>query len=319
MGAVTYLVYAAVFIAVVLTVEGVWLAVRGLTGEGRDVNRRLALARKSGDAQAALKLVARNDGGRIAALLDARLPWLRRALWAARAPLSSAQFVLAVAAAFLLLAVLLVGMRWSALVAIPTAAALAVLGPFAALSVLAARRRARFIEQMPQAVDLIARSLQAGHPVPTALAVVAKQMPDPIGTEFGLVIDEMTYGLDRDEALANLVRRAPSSELRMFVSSLQVTRETGGNLAEVFLKLSDVIRSKAQLRRKVHAITAEGRMSFWVVSALPVLVFTAVLLMRPGYYVEVAKDPLFVPMMSMPPVLLLLGAVMIWRMVNIRI
>ncbi|MBC6982416.1 type II secretion system F family protein [Caulobacter sp. 17J80-11] len=319
MGAVTYLVYAAVFIAVVLTVEGVWLAVRGLSGENRDVNRRLALARKSGDEQAGLKLIARSQGGRVAAALDARLPWLRQALWAARAPISSAQFGLIVLGGFTGLFLLLTSSGWRPVFAVLMAAGAAGLGPLAALSFMAARRRARFLEQMPQAVDLIARSLQAGHPVPSALAVVAKQMPDPIGTEFGLVIDEMTYGLDRDEALGNLLQRAPSPELRMFVASLQVTRETGGNLAEVFLKLSEVVREKAQLRRKVHAITAEGRLSFYIITALPAVVVGGILVMRPAYYVEVASDPLFLPLMSGPPILLVIGALTIWRMVNFKI
>ncbi|NEX94603.1 type II secretion system F family protein [Caulobacter sp. 17J65-9] len=319
MGAVTYLVYAAVFIAVVLTVEGVWLAVRGLSGENRDVNRRLALARKSGDEQAGLKLIARSQGGRAAAALDARLPWLRQALWAARAPISSAQFGLIVLGGFIGVFLLLTTSGWRTLFAVLAAGGVAGLGPLAVLSVMAARRRAKFLEQMPQAVDLIARSLQAGHPVPSALAVVAKQMPDPIGTEFGLVIDEMTYGLDRDEALGNLLQRAPSPELRMFVASLQVTRETGGNLAEVFLKLSEVVRDKAQLRRKVHAITAEGRLSFYVITALPAIVVGGILAMRPAYYVEVASDPLFLPLMSGPPILLVIGALTIWRMVNFKI
>lgn len=319
MGALNYLVYAAAFIAVVLAVEGLWLAVRGLSGETREINRRLALVRRTNDERAGLKLIARNEGGRLAAALDARLPVLKRTLWAARAPLSSAQLLLLVLALFAGLTVLLLFLRLPPLAALAAALALAGLGPAGVLGAMAARRRARFLAQMPQAVDLIARSLQAGHPVASAFAVVAKQMPDPIGTEFGLVIDEMTYGLDRDEALENLARRAPSPELRMFVASLQVTRESGGNLAEVFLKLSEVMRAKAQLRLKVGAITAEGRMSFWVVSSLPFGVSAAVMLMNPEYFVEVAGDPLFWPMMSFPPVCLVLGAVTIWRIINIKV
>ena len=134
-----------------------------------------------------------------------------------------------------------------------------------------------------------------------------------------MVVEEMTYGLDRDEALNNLVQRFPLPELRMFVACLEVTRETGGNLAEVFLKLGEAIRAKDQLRRKVHAISAEGRLTFWVVSALPFIVGGAILLLRPQFFAEVVKDMLFWPMMSYAPVSLVIGSTMIWRMVNFKI
>ena len=143
--------------------------------------------------------------------------------------------------------------------------------------------------------------------------------PDPIGTEFGIAIDEMAVGLDRDEALGNMVQRFPLPELHLFVAAIQITRETGGNLAEVFLKLADVIRAKATLRKKVSALTAEGRMSCIILAALPVALFAILNLLRPEFYGEVAKDPLFAPMMTAPPILLVIGVAMIWRMVNFKI
>jgi tight adherence protein B len=105
----------------------------------------------------------------------------------------------------------------------------------------------------------------------------------------------------------------------MFAASLEVTRETGGNVAEVLLKLGDTMRAEAQLRRKVEAISAEGKMSFWVISALPVMVVGALLLLNPAFYTQVMGDPLFWPMMSGPPILLVTGAVIIWRMIHIRV
>jgi len=191
--------------------------------------------------------------------------------------------------------------------------------PFGVIAILAGQRRSAFLEQFPNAVDLVARSLQAGHPIPVALGMVAEQAPDPIGSEFGITLDEMSFGLDRDEALNNMVNRFPLPELHLFVAAIQVTRESGGNLAEVFLKLSDVIRSKATLRKKVAALTAEGRMSCIVLTALPIVLFTVISVFRPEFYRDVAADPLFVPMMTAPPILLILGATIIWRMVNFKI
>jgi tight adherence protein B len=192
-------------------------------------------------------------------------------------------------------------------------------GPLVAISWLAKRRRALFLTQLPQAVDLIARSLQAGHPVTTAMSVAASQMPDPVGPEFGKVLAEISYGLDRDAALRNMLQRFPLADLQMLAASLEVTRETGGNVAEVLLTLGDTLRAKQQLKKKIEAISAEGRLSFWVITAMPVAVLAAILALRPSYYGDVAADPLFWPMMVVPPVLLALGALVIWRMINFKV
>jgi tight adherence protein B len=311
------LLWVVVLIAIALLVEGLWLLARSTFGE-RHVNRRLGMIRKTGDGGAALSLIAERDGGPVSQWLDARVPALRDALWAARLPVSSARVVgMAGGAAVGVMAVLALFGAPPAL-ALLAGAVLGILGPLLLIQLRASARRKLFLEQFPAAIDLIARSLQAGHPAPVAISVVAQQMPDPIGTEFGLVVDEMTYGVDRDQALRNLADRFPAPELLMFVASVQVTRETGGNLAEVFLNLSEVIRAKAQLRKKVLAISAEGRMSCTVVSLLPVVVTGAILMIRPGYYLDVAKDPWFLPMMMGPPALLGLGVFTIWRMVNFK-
>jgi tight adherence protein B len=210
-------------------------------------------------------------------------------------------------------------LRLPPILAVPAAFWSGLGGPLLLISFLAKRRRALFLSQMPQTIDLIARSLQAGHPVSTAMAVAAKQMPDPIGPEFGKALGEINYGGERDTALRAMLQRFPLTQLQMFAASLEVTRETGGNVAEVLLKLGDTMRAEAQLRRKVEAISAEGKMSFWVISALPVVVVGALLLLNPGFYTQVMGDPLFWPMMSVPPVLLVAGAVIIWRMIHIRV
>jgi tight adherence protein B len=312
----TYLVSAAAFIAVVCGVEALWYLVRGRIGEGRAVSVRLARARAAADPQAKSSSTPDDPLSRF---LDLRLPWLRTTLERSRSRVSPLQVVLVSAALLVSLYLLLRSIGVPALLALGPAVLISVAGPPIVLNGLVARRRRRFLDQLPHAVDLIARGLQAGHPVSSAIAVVAKEMADPIGPEFALVIQEMTYGLDRDAALQNLIERFPLAELRMFVASLEVTRESGGNLAEVFLKLAESIRAKSQLRKKIDAISAEGRLSFWVVSALPIVVGGALMLMRPDFYTEVAGDPLFWPMMAVAPIMLTIGATIIWRMVNVKI
>jgi tight adherence protein B len=318
-GAFAYTIYVLVFIAIVLAVEGAWLFARSLSPHSREVNRRLAIIAQRQDPKAALQLVRERQGGPISQAISAKAPWIAQLIWMGRANVSPAALLAAafgLSVAFIVLA---------SLTGAPPALTL-IFGfgagfgiPFSLLAVMAGKRRRAFLDQFPNAVDLVARSLQAGHPIPVALGIVAEQSPDPIGTEFGIAIDEMAFGLDRDEALSNMVQRFPLPELHLFVAAIQITRETGGNLAEVFLKLADVIRAKATLRKKVSALTAEGRLSCVLLAALPVALFAILAVLRPAFYGEVSGDPLFAPMMTVPPILLVFGVFTIWRMVNFKI
>jgi tight adherence protein B len=316
---VILIAYLAVSLAIAAALYGGWLTVQSFGGEARLIERRLGRPHAPHVESPALPGEPKPDESPFARFIDARIPALRRRLLAARAPFTPSQVVLGSLGGFagLLIALSVVG--------VPPLFALAAAGwgglasPLLLISFLAARRQRLFTQQMPQAVDLMARSLQAGHPVTTAMAVASRQMPDPMGPELSVVISEMSYGLDRDTALRNLLQRFPIPELRMFAASLEVTRETGGNVAEVLLNLGEAMRAKAQLRKKVAAISAEGRMSFWVVSALPVVVVGVLLLIAPEYYTEVSGDPLFWPLMSGPPLMWTIGALMIWRMINFKI
>lgn len=315
-------------IALMAGLAGLFLVARSLSPEARLIERRLLAPKEPGLAVAArprksqraqFATPGKPNQGRLERLIDARLPSIRQRLEAARAPFTPVQLLLGSMGLFLVMFLTLLVLSIPALVSLFAAGWGGIAGPILLVSFLAARRRALFVKQMPQAVDLIARSLQAGHPVTTAMAVAAQQMPDPVGPELSVVISEMNAGLDRDAALRNLLLRFPIPELRMFTASLEVTRETGGNVAEVLLNLGDAMRAKAQLRKKVAAISAEGKLSFWVVSVLPIAVVAILMALRPEYYSEVASDPLFWRAMMVPPLLWLIGAVSIWRMINFRI
>lgn len=318
-GGFAYVVYAAIFVAVVLIIEGLWLFLRSMSPQAREVNRRLALINQRGDTKAALSFLKERRGGPVSQFIAVNAPWLAQMLWMSRIGVTPAR-LLVIAAGLSLGAMMLFGFIGAPpVMALVFGLAIGFGGPLSVVAILAGNRRKAFLEQFPSAVDLVARSLQAGHPVPVALGVVAEQAPDPIGTEFGIAIDEMAFGLDRDEALSNMVQRFPLPELHLFVAAIQITRESGGNLAEVFLKLADVIRAKATLRKKVMALTAEGRMSCIILAVLPIALFLLLGIARPQFYGDVMSDPLFVPMMTVPPILLVIGVTMIWRMVNFKI
>lgn len=146
----------------------------------------------------------------------------------------------------------------------------------------------QFNAQLPEAVDLIARALRAGQSLPGALMTVAEEIDDPLGPEFKVCGDEMSYGLPFREAMSNLLERFPVQELQFLVSAMLVQRETGGNLPELLDKTAAVLRSRIQLQQKVRVYTAQGRMTGAILLALPFFAFILTNVMRPGY-----TEPLF--------------------------
>lgn len=191
--------------------------------------------------------------------------------------------------------------------------------PLKYLSYRKAKRLADFAEQLPEALDIIVRSLKAGHPISTALGVVAQELKDPIGSEFGIAVDEMTYGLDLRDALGNLAVRVPTEELQYVVVSIEVQHDTGGNLAEILDRLSTVIRDRFRMKKKIRALSGEGRVSAIVLCVLPFITGGAILLLNPGFYTNVADDPLFWPGMGIAAAMMTGGVLVMRRLVNFRI
>ena len=138
-------------------------------------------------------------------------------------------------------------------------------------------------------MDIIVRSLRAGHPVPVAVGLVAQELPDPIGTEFGIAADEITYGADVETAMRNLYFRVGQEDLPLFVTAVAIQGSTGGNLSEILSNLSSVIRQRFKMRRKIKALAAEGKFSAIFLSGLPVAVFVLINFMTPDFYGSIIK------------------------------
>ena len=166
--------------------------------------------------------------------------------------------------------------------------------PLMVISRRAQKRRKKMEAQFPVALDIFARSLRAGHPIASAINVVTEEMEDPIGSEFGLVSDEVAYGADLNDALLAMAQRWDLEDIRMFVVSVSVQNETGGNLAEILENLCKVIRERAGMLMKVRALSSEGRMTGWMLTVLPVLTLISMFLVNPRFYLDVAQDPIFV-------------------------
>lgn len=181
----------------------------------------------------------------------------------------------------------------------------------------ARKRRIRAIEtQLPNALDMIVRSLRAGHPTSVAAGLVAREMPDPIGTEFGIMFDEITFGQSLENATKKLAERVGDDGLRLLAVSLSIQSKTGGNLTDILKNLSTVLRERAKLRLKIRALSAEGRVSAIMISSFPFVMFGLLLLIAPSYYGDIWDDPLVFPVFAVFGVLALIGDYMMYRMVT---
>ena len=191
--------------------------------------------------------------------------------------------------------------------------------PVAVLRYLRQRRRFLFEKQLPEAVDVMVRSLKAGHPLPVAISMVAREMEDPIGTEFGLTTDELTYGLDMETAMHQMSARVGQDDFALLVVAICIQAKTGGNLSELLSNLSKVLRARFKMRRRVKAVSAEGRMSAIGLSALPVLVFGVLLIFAPDFYGEIWNEPAVHYGLGGAGVMMMIGNFIMFRMVNFKL
>jgi tight adherence protein B len=188
-----------------------------------------------------------------------------------------------------------------------------------AINFKATKLRRRMEEQFPVALDVFVRGLRAGHPVAAALDLLTTEMPDPIGSQFGLAVDELTYGVELRDALQNMAERWDLEDMRMFVVSLSIQSETGGNLAEILENLSRVIRERHAMLLKVRALSSEGRMTALILTALPITTFIVLFVLSPGFFLDVANDPWFVPGFASLLVLYAIGFVWIRKLINLKV
>jgi tight adherence protein B len=190
--------------------------------------------------------------------------------------------------------------------------------PYAFVKRVAARRLAVFEEQFPEAVDLIARALRAGHALPTALQMVSDEIPAPVGTEFRLLFDQQNFGMSLPEALKAFGSRIPLIDARFFVTAVLTQRESGGNLSEVLDKLSAVIRDRFKVKRQVRAVSAHGRITGAVLMALPPATAGVLFVVSPDHIRLLVDDPMGVQMVVMGVTLQAIGIVWIRRILRVE-
>lgn len=320
-------IFAAMFLISQVVLQGAWQR----RSRVAMINERLRML-KQGESReeiaARLRKNAPKEYPDLPPALAHLLRSLQRQLFAANVPLTMGQALFAMGALFLvvfLVLLVLAAMSGFALrpgvmmILLAVALAVAIGLPLAVLSNRARRRRKKVEEQFPVALDVFVRALRSGHPVASAIELLTNEMEDPIGSEFGLVADEVSYGADLTDAVEAMADRWDLEDMRMFVVSLSVQIETGGNLAEILENLTGVIRERASLYRKVRALSSEGRMTGWMLTVLPIVTFIGMFMVNPAFYLNAAKDWIF--MIGFPALIVLyfIGVLWIRKLVDIKV
>lgn len=315
------LLYGAVFVATLLLVEGAYYLIKDLRGGSQQaVNRRMRMINEGTDTHAALRKLRRDRKDPLSQIFAAFVPSLDKLILHAGLTMSVARLFVTMAMVWLIVFGIVEILTPTPIpISLLVATILGIGLPYIYLYRKRSERLKRFGEQLPDSLDLVVRGLRAGHPASAALALVAKEMPDPIGTEIGIVIDEMTYGLDLAEALDNLSERVPHQDLQFLVVTIQIQYMVGGNLAEVLATLSKVIRDRYQMFAKIKAVTAEGRASAVVIGAAPLVFVGMIMLSSPNFFLKVIGDPLFWPLMGASAAVMVTGQYILFKLVNFEV
>lgn len=324
-------VLVLIFAAVIIAVERGLAMAASRRGEGKAINKRLDMIGKgmsSAETLSALRRQNFNSSGSLPGPLVGAGAWLNRLLVQAGVLAPTGQLLMLLMAIpillFLIFILLLMftgsGISTGRIFLMMTMAV--VIGgviPVMVLRFIANRKRKRMQDQFPVALDVFVRGLRAGHPVAAALDLLTVEMPDPIGSEFGLVVDEVTYGADLRDALEAMAERWDLDDIRMFVVSLSIQNETGGNLAEILENLSGVIRERASMMMKVRALSSEGRMTALMLSILPLMALTIVFLGNPRFFLDVSDDPLFIPAFAILILMWTIGVAIIRKLIDLKV
>jgi tight adherence protein B len=315
------------FLAIFLLVMILGFAVDGSTRRrDRDIRRRLGgltMAVKRGTESDQATLLRQELEGTLP-LIDRWLqrleifPDLSRLLLQARVEWTPADLILrCLAAGFV--AGFLAYWRTNYLIFSVAFGAILAAAPMLYVTARRARRFAEIERQLPQALDLLVRALRAGHGLLAGIEMIAKEIRDPLGSEFAAVFDEQNYGLDLREALQNLSERAPIQDIQIIVTAILIQRETGGNLAEVLDNTAKVIRERYRLKRQIMVHTAQGRLTGWVLAGLPVLLGLAIFLARPDFIATLWTNEKGLKLLYGACMLTLVGALVIRHIIRIRV
>ena len=323
------LILVLAFAAVVVLVQGLAGMVFTAGDKAQRVNRRLTMLHSGMDPKSVYSTLVRKPGatGEAQNPLKRFVEYIETLQRQGGLDVSPQRlFIIAAAVGAVLWSVSLLlllnggktGFLANAIISGVAAAALSGGGALFWLNIKRGARLKKIEGQLPLALDVVTRAIRAGHPVIAAVQLAANELGDPIGSEFGLIVDETTYGSEFKDALASFAHRTGSEDAHFFAVSVSIQSETGGNLAEILESLATVIRGRTTLGKRVVALSSEGRASAYLLSAVPLLVVLMQAMFNPHFYYDKFGDPVFWPVVGVVVLVYFAGWAMIWRILNFK-
>ncbi len=316
-----HIVYGLIFVAVIALVEGIYLTVFGSSIRlNNRINRRLAMLEKNQSREQVLEQLRKEMGQHLKSRGILLYSILAEKAQKGNIAFTPPQLIgimgLVTVMAFVGMTV---GTEAAFAVRLPLSIVMGIGGVYFWINGKAKKRIALMEEQLPDAVELMVRSLRVGHPFASAIGIVSKEMADPLGTEFGLIADEAAYGRNVSESLAAFAERMDNQDLRFLAVAVSIQQQSGGNLAEILEGLAKVIRSRFKLFRRVKAITAEAKWSGMFLSSFPLVALVVINIVQPDYYDKVIDTPEFIPACIAVGVMLTINVIFMKIMVNIKV
>ncbi|WP_019954762.1 type II secretion system F family protein [Yoonia vestfoldensis] len=314
-------IYVLIFVAVLALVQGAYLVIFGksISMDGK-VNRRLEMLDKGGNREQVLDQLRKEMTQHMKSQSIPIYSLLANKAQKANIAFTPVQIIMVMVAvsvaAFLMLTVFT---AVAPPVRILVSLLMGVGGVYVWINRKATQRMNLIAEQLPDAVELMVRSLRVGHPFSSAINIVAKEVPDPLGTEMGIIADETAYGRDMGETLKAMAERLDNQDLRFLAVAVTIQQSSGGNLAEILDGLAKVIRARFRLFRRVNAITAEAKWSGKLLSGFPILALIGINVVRPDYFDEVMQSPLFIPACFVVATFLVLNLIVMRALTDIKV
>lgn len=315
------LIYGLIFVAVLVLVEGLYLTVFGKSiSLNNRVNRRLEMLEKGAGREQVLEQLRKEMGQHMKSRSIPLYSILANKAQKANIAFTPSQLIILMG---VLAVVAFLGMTIGTSAALPIklflSLAMGIGGVYVWVDNKAKKRLGLIEEQLPDAVELMVRSLRVGHPFSSALTIVSKEVPDPLASEMGVISDESAYGRDVGEALKEMAERLDMQDLRFLAVAVTIQQTSGGNLAEILDGLAKVIRARFKLFRRVKAITAEAKWSGMFLSGFPIVALIMINVIEPNYYDDVKGTSVFIPACLVVAGFLVANIFVMRALVNIKV
>jgi tight adherence protein B len=315
------IIYGLIFIGVLVLVEGLYLTVFGRSiSLNNRVNRRLEMLDKAGNREEVMEKLRKEMQQHIKARKVPLYSILSEKAQKAAIAFTPKQLVMLMAGVSV---IAFIGLSVGTATSVPVRALVSVVmgvgGIYMWINMKANKRMGLLEEQLPDAIELMVRSLRVGHPFASAVSIVANEVADPLATEFGMIADEAAYGRDMGEALTEMAERLEMQDLRFLAVAVTIQQQSGGNLAEILDGLAKVIRARFRLFRRVKAITAEAQWSGKFLSGFPLLALVGIQLLDPNYYDSSIDHPWFIPACLVVGAFLTVNLFVMRALVNIKV